>query len=166
MSPYDLRSAKHFMEGIVKGSKAGLSLCYMKQKWTDFGAAWKRRPGNRKIPHEVSESVYYVRILSRPSHFTSVGGEAERLYQYIETVLKKRYNLSTERRQPHFMTVPHFVVLIKHEWQKDWHQYTHPRSLVQNHAACTLFVYTPSRVGEIFESNMRRGSGRGLLYKV
>ncbi|KAJ4502326.1 hypothetical protein HRR76_005404 [Exophiala dermatitidis] len=165
VSPYDLRSAKHFMEGIVKGSKAGLSLCYMKQKWTDFGAAWKRRPGNRKIPHEVSESVYYVRILSRPSHFTSVGGEAERLYQYIETVLKKRYNLSTERRQPHFMTVPHFVVLIKHEWQKDWHQYTHPRSLVQNHAACTLFVYTPSRVGEIFESNMRRGSGRGLLYK-
>ena len=64
------------------------------------------------------------------------------------------------------MTVPHFIVLIKHEWQKDWHQYTHPRSLVQNHAACTLFVYTPSRVGEIFESNMRRGSGRGLLYKV
>ncbi|KIW56900.1 hypothetical protein, variant [Exophiala xenobiotica] len=63
------------------------------------------------------------------------------------------------------MTVPHFIVLIKHEWQKDWHQYTHPRSLVQNHAACTLFVYTPSRVGEIFESNMRRGSGRGLLYK-
>lgn len=64
------------------------------------------------------------------------------------------------------MTVPHFIVLIKHKWQKDWHQHTHPRSLVQNHAACTLFVYTPSRVGEIFESNMRRGSGRGLLYKV
>ncbi|KIW36986.1 uncharacterized protein PV06_10884 [Exophiala oligosperma] len=143
VTPYDLRSAKHFMEGIVKGSKTGLSLCYMKQKWTDFGAAWKRQPGNRKIPHEVSESVYY----------------------YIETVLKKRYHLSTERRQPHFMTVPHFIVLIKHEWQKDWHQYTHPRSLVQNHAACILFVYTPSRVGEIFESNMRRGSGRGLLYK-
>ena len=68
------------MEGIVKGSKAGLSLCYMKQKWTDFGAAWKRRPGNRKIPHEVSESVYYVRIPCLLSHFTSIGGEAESSY--------------------------------------------------------------------------------------
>ncbi|KIV87981.1 hypothetical protein PV10_09166 [Exophiala mesophila] len=128
------------MEGIVKD---GECLSYAKQKWTAFGAAWKRRPDNRKIPHEVSESVYY----------------------YIETELKKKRNLSTERRQPHFMTVPHFIILTKHNWQKDWHQYTHPRSLVQNHAANNLFIYTPSRVGEIFESNMRRGSGRGLLYK-
>ena len=151
-----------FMKGVVQGCKAGLSLSYVKQKWTDFGAGWKWRPGNQKI---LSGSVYYVRILSLPSHSTSVG-EAKSPYQYIEAELKERFNLSTERRQLHFMTVPHFIVLVKHKWQKDWHQYTHPRSLVQNHAACTLFVYTPSRVGEIFESSMRRGSGRGLLYRV
>ncbi|KEF51428.1 uncharacterized protein A1O9_12577, partial [Exophiala aquamarina CBS 119918] len=34
-----------------------------------------------------------------------------------------------------------------------------------DHAAYILFVYTPSRVGEIFESNMRRGSWRGLWYR-
>ena len=29
-----------------------------------------------------------------------------------------------------------------------------------------LFIYLLARVGEYFESNMRRGSGRGLLYEV
>ena len=29
-----------------------------------------------------------------------------------------------------------------------------------------LFIYSSARVGEYFESNMRRGSGRGLLYEV
>ena len=33
----------------------------MLQKWTDFGAGWKRRPGNDKISPEVSESIYFVR---------------------------------------------------------------------------------------------------------
>jgi hypothetical protein len=64
------------MDGIVKN---GQSLSYVKQKWTDFGAAWKRRPDNRKIPHEVSESVYYVRLLSLSSYFASVD-EAESSY--------------------------------------------------------------------------------------
>ena len=58
------------MEGIVKD---GECLSYAKQKWTAFGAAWKRRPDNRKIPHEVSESVYYVRFLSLSPYFAFVG---------------------------------------------------------------------------------------------
>jgi len=36
----------------------------MLQKWTDFGAGWKRRPGNEKIPPDVSESIYFVRTQS------------------------------------------------------------------------------------------------------
>ena len=64
------------------------------------------------------------------------------------------------------MTVHHFVILMKHLWKKDWHQYRHPRTLIQDHAAYLLFIYTSARVGEYFESNMRRGSGRGLWYKV
>ena len=57
------------------------------------------------------------------------------------------------------MTVNHFVILIKHMWKKDWHQYRHGRILVQDHAAYMLFIYSSGRVGEYFESNMRRGSG-------
>ena len=64
------------------------------------------------------------------------------------------------------MTVQHFVILMKHMWKKDWHQYRHPRILVQDLGAYLLFIYTFAGVGEYFESNMRRGSGRGLWYKV
>ena len=52
------------MEGVVRGCCAGEkqpSMYYMLQKWIDFGAGWKRRPGNDKIPPEVSESTYFVR---------------------------------------------------------------------------------------------------------
>ena len=36
----------------------------MRQKWIDFGAGWKRRPGNIKIPSETSESIYFVGSLN------------------------------------------------------------------------------------------------------
>lgn len=55
------------MEGVVRGCCAGEknpSMYYMLQKWTDFGAGWKRRPGNDKIPPDVSESTYFVRTRS------------------------------------------------------------------------------------------------------
>ncbi|KAL2036378.1 hypothetical protein N7G274_010911 [Stereocaulon virgatum] len=133
------------MEGVVRGCCAGnkeRSMYYMPQKWTDFGAGWKRRPSNDQIPPEVSESIYF----------------------YIQNDLRRKFGPSTTCRTRHFMTVNHFVILIKHMWQKDWHQYRHGRILVQDHAAYMLFIYSSARVGEYFESNMRRGSGRGLLY--
>ena len=64
-SPYDIKTAKHFIEGVVRGCSAGKkepSIYTMLQKWTDFGAGWKRRAGNSKIPPQMSESIYFVRI--------------------------------------------------------------------------------------------------------
>ena len=58
------------MEGVVRGCCAGEkepSIYYMLQKWTDFGADWKRRPGNDKIPPDVSESIFFVRTRSLTS---------------------------------------------------------------------------------------------------
>ena len=55
------------MEGVVRGCCAGEkepSMYYMLQKWTDFGAGWKRRPGNDKISPDVSESTFFVRTRS------------------------------------------------------------------------------------------------------
>ena len=63
-SPHDIKIAKHFIEGVVRGCSAGKkepSMYTMLQKWTDFGAGWKRRPGNSKIPPQMSESIYFVR---------------------------------------------------------------------------------------------------------
>ena len=63
-SPHDIKTAKHFIESVVRGCGAGKkepSMYTILQKWTDFGAGWKRRPGNDKIPPQVSESIYFVR---------------------------------------------------------------------------------------------------------
>ncbi|MCJ1347300.1 hypothetical protein MMC31_005523 [Peltigera leucophlebia] len=82
-NPYDIKTAKHFIEGFVRGCSAGKkepSMYTMLQKWTDFGAGWMRWSGNDKIPPEVSESVYF----------------------YIQTELRKKFGLSTTRRTRHF----------------------------------------------------------------
>ncbi len=51
------------MQGVVRGccaGKDGPSMYIMLQKWTDFGAGWKRRSDNDKIPSEMSKSIYFV----------------------------------------------------------------------------------------------------------
>ena len=90
-SPHDIKTAKHFIEGVVRGCSAGKkepSMYTMLQKWTDFGAGWKRRPGNNKIPPQVSESIYFVRTsaLSPKSQ--------ELMFLLVYT------NLATEKVQP------------------------------------------------------------------
>ncbi|RHZ51665.1 uncharacterized protein CDV56_103977 [Aspergillus thermomutatus] len=144
-SPSDLKAAKYFMYKcceIWKAGKPDFSMHTACQRWTEFGAGLKRRPGNEKIPGEVSQSVR----------------------NYIKGSITKKLGLSQARREQHFLTLPHFVILIKHMWQKDWHRYHHPGTMVLDHAAYMLFIYTSARVGDIFESSMRRGSVRGLLY--
>ncbi|KAL8823037.1 MAG: hypothetical protein Q9191_006237 [Dirinaria sp. TL-2023a] len=42
----------------------------------------------------------------------------------------------------------------------------HERILVQDHAVYMLFIYSSTRVSEYFEFNMRRDSGRELLYEI
>jgi hypothetical protein len=49
---------------------------------------------------------------------------------------------------------------------KDWYQYSHGGSLVNDYGRQLLSIYSSSRVGEFIESSARKGSGRGLLYKV
>ena len=85
--------------------------------------------------------------------------------QYIKTLLVK-IPLSIEVRTRHFLTVNHSTILMKQIWQNDWLGRVHTRSIVQDSAVLILFTYTSGREGEYFESECRRGSGRGLLYKV
>ena len=69
------------MEGVVRGCCAGekeLSMYYMLQKWTDFGAGWNRRPGNDKIPPDVLESTFFVRTRS-PTSSSSLPARANDL---------------------------------------------------------------------------------------
>ncbi len=75
------------MRGCCAG-KDGPSMYTMLQKWTDFGAGWKRRPDNDKIPSEVSESIYFVCTQSFGLLF---------LYSQDLTVLTSIYKPSYER---------------------------------------------------------------------
>ena len=64
------------------------------------------------------------------------------------------------------MTLDHTINLISHMWKKDWVQHVHPAVRVFNHAGLMEIMYTPTRIGELWESSARKGSGRGLYYKV
>lgn len=88
------------------------------------------------------------------------------LYQYIRTTLKLEFGLSTERRPKHYLTVPHFKILVKQLWQTDWYQPTHKRITVYDHGFYLMAIYSSGRLGEMVESTMRRKSGRGLLFEV
>jgi hypothetical protein len=77
-----------------------------------------------------------------------------------------RATLSTEIRIRHYLTVPYFRILMEHMWTKDWYQYNHGGTLVNDYGRQLLSIYSSSRVGEFIESSARKGSGRGLLYKV
>jgi len=99
----------------------------------------------------------------RPADYSA--GRVKTISAYIDTVLQQEFSLSIEGRVRHYMTISHFNVLMRHLWQKDWYSWYHSRSLVQDHAAYLLCIYTSARVGEYFESNAHPGSGRGLLYK-
>jgi hypothetical protein len=48
------------------GEKKKIAFTTVKQRFTEFLAAWQQRPENEKIPPKVSTSIYHVRITSRP----------------------------------------------------------------------------------------------------
>ncbi len=111
----------------------------------------------------MSKSIYKVCIQSFDFHFLVI---SQIWWFYIQTNLRRKFGFSTTRRIRQFMTVNHLVILINHMCKKNWHQYRHERILVQNHAAYMFFICSSERVSEYFESNMRRGSGRGLMDEV
>ena len=61
----------------------------MRQKWIDFGAGWKRRPGNMKIPSETSESIYFVSSSILPYSFLSKGQNLIALLVYRHRTAQK-----------------------------------------------------------------------------
>src|SRR5580692_11347012 len=79
---------------------------------------------------------------------------------------KFRATVSTEMSIRHYLTVPYFRIMMEHMWTKDWYQYGHGGTLVNDYGRQLLSIYSSSRVGEFIESTARKGSGRGLLFKV
>jgi hypothetical protein len=51
-------------------------------------------------------------------------------------------------------------------WQRDWHEYKLPGTRVSDHALLLSNLFTAGRIGDYIESSARRGTERGLKYKV
>jgi hypothetical protein len=77
-TPYDLQTLKHFMDYCVRGwnatqkisretgRKKKIAYSTVRQRFTEFLAAWQQRPENEKILPKVSTSIYHVCITSYP----------------------------------------------------------------------------------------------------
>jgi hypothetical protein len=74
--------------------------------------------------------------------------------------------VSDYKRVRHYLTIPYFRILMEHMWTKDWYEYDHGGTMVNDYALYVFSLYSSARVGEYIESSMRRKSGRGLKYRV
>ena len=65
--------------------------------------------------------------------------------------LQKKYNLRTERREQHFLTLSDMVIFQEQLWRKDWYNYKHERYRVQMAGANVLSSCTSGQVDEFFQ---------------
>ena len=86
--------------------------------------------------------------------------------KYIKGPLLKKIGLSTATRQPTYLTLENYLHMETQLWKNDGHQYVHDAYRVLISAKLKCHVFTPARIGEVSEGNSRRGTGKGLRYKV
>jgi hypothetical protein len=80
--------------------------------------------------------------------------------------LKEELDLPYRKRVRRYGTMIHFIHLGTQLWQKDWLIYKKPGIRLDVWGEIQMHVFTSSRVGEFIESTCRRGTGRGLYYRV
>ncbi|RYP60389.1 hypothetical protein DL771_010532 [Monosporascus sp. 5C6A] len=85
---------------------------------------------------------------------------------YIKGPLKQKIRLSTARRPKTYLTLENYMYMERQLWQSDWHEYVHEAYRVFISAKLKCHVFTPARLGEISEGSTRKGTGKGLRYKV
>ena len=60
----------------------------------------------------------------------------------------------------------HLFHFARQHWKVDWHEYWMPSTRVTGRCLMLVILYSFARIGEYIESLARKGSGRGLRYKV
>lgn len=80
--------------------------------------------------------------------------------------MKKKLGLSTATRPRTYLTLENHMYMERQLWQNDGHEYVHDGSRVLISGKLKCHVFTSARVGEISEGESRRGTGKGLRYKV
>lgn len=78
----------------------------------------------------------------------------------------ERKRVTKYHRARGFLTVTNQRIMLKFLWLSDWHEYAHDGTRINDTISMHIFTYTPTRLGEVYESTARRGSGKGLHYGV
>ncbi|RYO74330.1 hypothetical protein DL764_010855 [Monosporascus ibericus] len=131
-------------------------LDYTKERYSFQMEMWfeyqKTHP--EATPYELKTLKHFAEFIGR-----SVEG-------YIKGPLKQKIRLSTARRPKTYLTLENYMYMERQLWQSDWHEYVHEAYRVFISAKLKCHVFTPARLGEISEGSTRKGTGKGLRYKV
>jgi hypothetical protein len=164
-SAYNLTDLKRFMRVrayAIKGTK-GLpaSVETVRNYWNNFTGGWKRK--HTAIPTDIADSVTEVRTsLSCCNYYNMLTA----LLKFIYGPLKDEVGLLGEKRPRRYANENHLLLYAEQLWAKDWFVYQKPGTRVSDWELFLSNVFGASRISEYIESSSRRGSDRGLYYKV
>jgi hypothetical protein len=85
--------------------------------------------------------------------------------KFIYGPLKEELKLRENKRGRRYGNKNHLYHFARQHWE-DWFVYPTPSTRVSDWALTLAIVYSFARIGEYIESSARKGSGRGLRYKV
>jgi hypothetical protein len=86
--------------------------------------------------------------------------------KHIKTTLKTKIGLSIAHRPKHYLTLKKYKIIASVVWDKDWYEFDHESARVAFSAKLNMFCFSSARVGEVAESSAKRGTGKGLHYRV
>jgi hypothetical protein len=81
-------------------------------------------------------------------------------------VLTPKYGLPTKHREKYPVTKLDLDALLRHLYEKDWHDDVHERSRFQAAFGLALFTSSGARAGAVVESSSYRNSNEALYYEV
>lgn len=91
---------------------------------------------------------------------------ANRNIQFIYGPLKDELKMPERKRARRYANRNHLYHFARQLRKVNWFEYSVPGIRVVDWALTLAIVYSSARIGEYIESLVRRGSGRGLHYKV
>lgn len=164
-SAYCLTDLKGFMRiraYAVTGTK-GLppSVETVRSYWNHFTGGWKRK--HTAIPSDIADSVTE---LGTTLYWCNPSNMLTRFIKFIYGPLKDELGLLAEKRPRRYANQNHLLLYAEQLWARDWFVYQKPETRVSDWGLFLSNVFSTSRIGEYIESSSRRGSDRGLYYKV
>ncbi|KAF2652842.1 hypothetical protein K491DRAFT_663130 [Lophiostoma macrostomum CBS 122681] len=75
-------------------------------------------------------------------------------------------SMPERKRARRYANRNHLSHFARQSWKVDWFEYPLPGTRVIDWGLTLAILYSSARIGEYIESTARRGSGRGLRYKV